>query len=288
MYNEINLIMPPVSVNRVNAVLDDTMKSLDPLKQQGVEAAEVVGKILSGLLTINRPARLKDLENSTGLASAKLHRYLVSMIRTGLISKSVDGSRYDFGLLSYRLGQFANHDQDLWNLLQPFFEDFVDQLQGDELGQAVGIGRWVGTGATMIRWFERDAPLSIRANPGVQLGVTTSATAKLLAAHLPAEVTRDLVKRELSQRGQKSLAAEKAVFSEYQDIVACGMACSIGARRRGLNALSTPLFDHSGQVIAAITVLGMAPHFEADLQGRAAQLLKQLGHQLSAQLGYKA
>jgi DNA-binding IclR family transcriptional regulator len=268
--------------------MDDFMQSQEAPKQQGVEAAEVVGQILDGLLKINRPARLKDLESSTGLASAKLHRYLVSMMRSGLISKSRDGNRYDFGLLAYRMGQFAHHDQELWDLLQPLVEEFVDQLQDDDLGQAVGIGRWVGNGATMVRWFERDAPLSIRANPGVQLGLTTSATAKLLAAYLPADVTRELVRRELLDRGQKSRTAEKEVFAEYAEIVANGMARSMGARRRGLNALSTPLFDHSGQVIAAITVLGMAPNFQADLQGRAANLLKQLGLQLSAQLGYRA
>lgn len=264
------------------------MKTLDPSKQQGVEAAEVVGKILEGLLKISRPARLKDLEVSTGLASAKLHRYLVSMMRSGLVSKTGDGNRYDFGLLAYRMGQFANHDQELWDLLQPNFEEFVGRLQDDDLGQAVGIGRWVGTGATMIRWFERDSPLSIRANPGVQLGVTTSATAKLLAAYLPIAETRDLVQRELSERGVHSQNAANDVFAEYADIVARGMACSIGARRRGLNALSTPLFNQSGQVIAAITVLGMAPNFQANLQSRAAKLLKQLGQQLSSQLGYRA
>jgi len=75
------------------------------VKQQGVDAAEVVGEIVQGMLQTSRPVRLKDLEMQTGIASAKLHRYLVSMMRSGLVTKSADGSRYDFGLLAYRIGQ---------------------------------------------------------------------------------------------------------------------------------------------------------------------------------------
>ncbi len=255
-------------------------------KQQGVEAAEVVSLILEGMLHIPRPVRLKDLEKQTGMAAAKLHRYLVSMVRGGLITKSVDGSRYDFGLLAYRIGQSATHDHNSWELLQPFFEEFIGQLRHDDLGQAVGIGRWVGNGATMVKWFERDSPLSIRSNPGVQLGVTTSATAKLLAAYLPAEITQPLVVRELKERDAYSAAQVKKVFQEYDRIVQSGIAHSIGARRTGLNALSTPLFDSTGQVVAAITILGMAPHFNAQLDGPAAELLKTLGQQMSTRLGF--
>ncbi len=256
-------------------------------RQQGVEAAQVVGTILEGMLNTSRPVRLKDLEKQTGIASAKLHRYLVSMLRTGLITKSVDASRYDFGLLAYRIGQSATHNPDVWELLKPDLEDFIGQLQDEDLGQALGIGRWIGTGATMVKWFERDSPLSIRSNPGVQLGVTTSATAKLLAAHLPPEVTHPLVLRELQDNGRGSNAQVKKIFSEYAQILDCGIANSMGARRTGLNALSTPLFDSSGQVVAAITVLGMAPHFNASLEGRAATLLKQLGQSLSGKLGFQ-
>ena len=255
-------------------------------KQQGVEAAEVVGVILEGLLQMPRPVRLKDLEKQTGMASAKLHRYLVSMVRGGLITKSVDGSRYDLGLLAYRIGQSATHSQDSWELLQPFLAEFMDQLQDDDLGQALGIGRWVGTGATMVKWFERDSPLSIRSKPGVQLGVTTSATAKLLAAYLPPEVIQPLVVRELKERDCYSAAQVKKVFQEYAQIIASGIAHSIGARRTGLNALSTPLFDGTGRVVAAITILGMAPSFEARVDGRAAALLKALGQDMSRKLGF--
>jgi len=286
-YNGINLRRQLNPVNRVFTLFCNEKKiQAMQVRQQGVDAAEVVGEIVQGMLKTSRPVRLKDLEMQTGIASAKLHRYLVSMMRSGLVTKSADGSRYDFGLLAYRIGQLATHDQDELDLLEPFFKEFIEQLQDDDLGQAVGIGRWVGTGATMVKWFERDSPLSIRPNPGTQLGITTSATAKLLAAYLPIEVTKPLVRRELKERDCFTNARFNSVFNDYANIVSAGVANSIGARRTGLNALSTPLFEKSGKVVAAITVLGMAPNFEARLDGRAAKLLIALGQELSLKLGF--
>jgi DNA-binding IclR family transcriptional regulator len=255
-------------------------------KPGGVETVEVVGTILQAMLRLPRPVRLKDLEADTGIASAKLHRYLVSMVRCGLVARESGGHRYDFGLLTYRMGQVTAQDANALALLEPHFEEFVARLGKPDLGQAVGIGQWVGRGATIVRWFESNAPLTIRTKPGVALSLTSSATAKLLAAYEPRSVTEPLVKQELQEQGRAGKAAVEAVYAEYESIRRDGIAWSLGARRRGLNALSVPLFDHEGQVIAAVTVLGMAPQFDAAPQGPAARLLRQLGKELSARMGH--
>jgi DNA-binding IclR family transcriptional regulator len=49
--------------------------------------------------------------------------------------------------------------------------------------------------------------------------------------------------------------------------------------------LSVPLLDHEAKVVAAVTVLGMAPQFDAKPASAAGKLLKQLGHELSSLLG---
>lgn len=255
-------------------------------EQQGVEAAETVGAILHGMLKMPRPMRLKALETATGIPSAKLHRYLVSMARSGLVSKQEAGSRYDFGLLAYRMGQAATHGQELLSFLEPYFEKFVAELSNPDLGQAVGIGQWVGNGPIIVKWFESNSPLSIRMKPGVKLSITASATAMLLAAYLPRPLTEPLVRAELLEKKMDTVKDMRRVYADYAAIRQRGIANSRGSRRAGLNALSVPLFDQSGQLIAAITMLGMAPSFDASLEGEAAQLLKKLGAELSLQMGY--
>jgi DNA-binding IclR family transcriptional regulator len=119
----------------------------------------------------------------------------------------------------------------------------------------------------------------------MQLGVTTSATAKLLAAYSAREVTEPLVRSELAERHMEPAEQTELVYREYAEIRARGIANSLGARRSGLNALSVPIFDHDGRVVVAVTALGMAPRFDADLAGTLARQMLALSEELSVQMG---
>jgi DNA-binding IclR family transcriptional regulator len=250
--------------------------------RQGIDAVEVAGAILQALLRAPRPARLKDLEIASGIASAKLHRYLVSMIRCGLVRRHHSNGRYDFGLLAHQVGQVAVRDNDVVAQMETRLAGF-----SREAGEVVGVAQWVGNGVTFVNWFESSPEFSIRLKPGMQLGITTSATGKLLAAHLDRAVTEPLVTAELSERQVHTAGAAERVYREYAEIRGRGIAHSLGARRSGLNALSVPVFDRDGEVAVAVTALGMAPRFDADIAGPLARRMLALARELSAQMGYQ-
>ena len=248
--------------------------------RQGVDAVEVAGAILQALLKGPRPARLKDLEAVTGLPAAKIHRYLVSMTRCGLVMRPPNGTRYDLGLLAHQLGQVAARDNNVVAKVEARLAEF-----SAELGEVIGVAQWVGDGVTFVNWFESSPEFSIRLKPGLHLGITTSATAKLFAAYLPREVSEPMVKDELG--GAKATASQiNAVYAEYAQIRAKGISKSLGARRTGLNALSVPIFDWSGNIVVAVTALGMAPRFKADIRSGTARKMLSLSVELSTQLGF--
>ena len=249
--------------------------------RQGIDAVEVAGAILQALLRAPRPARLKDLEIASGIASAKLHRYLVSMVRCGLVRRHEGSGRYDFGLLAHQVGQVAARDNDVVAQMEAQLAAF-----SHEVGEVIGVAQWVGNGVSFVNWFESSPEFSIRLKPGMQLGITTSATAKLFAAYLPREATEPLVQRELLERQPPAAETLERVYREYAEIRARGIAHSLGARRSGLNALSVPVLDREGQVVVAVTALGMAPRFDADVAGALARRMLALSWQLSAQMGY--
>ncbi len=262
-------------------MVKDIHSSSEPARQ-GIDAVEVAGAIMQALLRCPRPARLKDIEIATGIPSAKIHRYLVSMIRCGLVRRHGGSGRYDFGLLAHQVGQVVARDNDVVSQIEARLAQFSEQI-----GEVVGVAQWVGKGVTFVNWFESSPEFSIRLKPGMQLGVTTSATAKLLAAYLSREVTEALVRNELAESKTLSAGQVERVYKEYAEIRARQIANSLGARRSGLNALSVPVFDRDGQVVVAVTALGMAPRFDADVTGALAGQMLALSGELSAQMGYR-
>ena len=253
-------------------------------RRQGIDAVEVAGAILQALLRCPRPARLKDIEIATGIPSAKIHRYLVSMIRCGLVRRHGSSGRYDFGLLAHQVGQVVARDNDVVAQIEARLAQFSQQV-----GEVVGVAQWVGNGVAFVNWFESSPEFSIRLKPGMQLGVTTSATAKLLAAYLRARGHRTAgAKRTGGAPVRTRLRRSNGSTATMPKSAPAVIANSLGARRSGLNALSVPIFDRDGQVVVAVTALGMAPRFDADVAGPLAGQMLALAEELSAQMGYPA
>ena len=73
----------------------------------GVQSVEVGLALIKPLIGAGRPLPLKTIAEAAGLAPPKAHRYLVSLIRAGLIER-VSGSRYYvLGPLAVELGLAA-------------------------------------------------------------------------------------------------------------------------------------------------------------------------------------
>ena len=114
----------------------------DKTTRQGIDAVEVAGAILQALLRVPRPARLKDLEIATGIASAKippLSRQAPS--RCGLVRRHQSSGRYDFGLLAHQVGQVVARDNDVVAQTEARLARF-----SREVGEVIGVAQWVGNG----------------------------------------------------------------------------------------------------------------------------------------------
>ncbi|MGE4336523.1 MAG: IclR family transcriptional regulator [Pigmentiphaga sp.] len=255
-------------------------KTKDGSAQRGIDAIGVAGEILTGLLRVGKPARLIDLERATGIASAKLHRYLVSLIQCGLVRRTDEGNRYDFGLLAFQIGQRAIYSSDLETMIGP-----TVQACADEIGESMGIAQWAGTGVVITRWYETQDDLQIMLRPGAAMSLVSSASGKIFGAHLPGSTVSAAIQEALETESEDPKVRFVALQAEYARIRDQGIAQALSSRVKGINALSVPVFARDGSIVVGVTVLGNAATFDADSNGPIANRLKELGRTLSSQLG---
>lgn len=248
-------------------------------RANGVEAAEVVGTILRGMVALQPPCRLRDLEVATGIAAAKLHRYLVSMIATGLIRKSEDGSRYQFGLLAYSLAQAVQNATDFVSSIAPAAASLAQRV-----GESVGVALWISNSATVVRWFQGSNDLSVVLRPNARLGLTTSTTGSVFGAFLPREVTDQIVRQELASAPNGELTFD-GVLRQFAAVRKSGVAVGRGTRVRGINSLSAPIFDRDNRIAACVTILGPEARLDVGDGGEAYREIVEVCNSLSAQLG---
>ena len=162
-----------------------------------------------------------------------------------------------------------------------------------ETDKTVGLGVWGNLGPTLIWWVEARQPLDVRLRCGMVLPLLGSATGKVFAAfsapqltarYLDAEIaavqhipdapfnTRAAVEEHLALVRERRLGAiDDAIMTDINDL--------------GVNAVSAPVFDASGSIVLALTMMGAAVCFTPD--DPAVARLSDAARRLSVRLGYR-
>jgi DNA-binding IclR family transcriptional regulator len=256
-----------------------TKNSLE-LRRRGVGSVETAGIILSALVQCGGSARLKQLEESTGIHSATLHRYLLSLIETGLVWREPDSNRYTFGLLAFRIGGIASRDKDLVSKVAPILAEFSETI-----GETSAIGMWSAGGAYIAEWFGTKRMISIALNPGVSLSLTRTSTGMMLAACLPREITEPVIVKECAAGGRSAGRDIEDVYRELDRIGRAGICRVKGTHIPGITSLSLPVFDSNGNVAFVVSVVGSEGGMNSSVNGPIAEALLKLQQRLSRFIG---
>jgi DNA-binding IclR family transcriptional regulator len=228
-------------------------------ERQGIQSLEIGIRVYQTLATFDRPLALRELAAAVDLHPAKLHRYLVSLVRTGLVSQD-DSRRYSAA------GQArAMAAERMTSLCR-------------RIGETVFLSRWATNGPVILQVEEPPRPVSVRPTATGELPLCTSATGRAFAAHLPPDRLRTLVAAELPPRKRT------AYLRELEEVRRRGVARSLGERYPGLNSFSAPILDARGEAILALTAFGLESTFPAEWESRAPRLLKEAAGEIGRRL----
>ena len=248
-------------------------------EQQGVQSIEVGMALLRALAARGEPAHLKDLAADAAMAPAKAHRYLVSLIRSGMVEQDAASGRYRLGREALWLGLSALGGLDVMRL-----GDEVLEALRDEIDETVLLAVWGNKGPVVVRWAEAGRPVTTNIRPGSVMPMLNSSTGRTFAAFLPEALTAPLI-REETEENPDLAAGYDAVLAETR---ACGLGRVDGDLLPGIAALSAPVFDHQGEIAAVMSTLGHRSQFDASDDGATAAALRRAAGGLSARLGYRA
>lgn len=240
----------------------EALKQPEIERYSGVRSVDTAAEIMTALADACRPLSLTDLSERCGLAPAKAHRYLVSMVDTGIVKRRSSGL-YDLGPVAFRIGLAALARMDTVG-------HYGDLLPGlaDNLGVAALLCVWTSQGPTVTR-FERHVhhPVDLF-SPGTVLPLLDSATGQAFLNHLPERLTRPVLAMQL---GVDEAEAEPATYR--------GKACSDGMFRVASPGpvrrfcLARAILNKEGEARCVIKLLGPTKESVAEGSEAARMLL---------------
>jgi DNA-binding IclR family transcriptional regulator len=255
-------------------------------KRQGIRSLEIGIRLFQELHQLNRPATLTELSKLSRMPAAKVHRYCVSLIRTGLMQQDGRG-RYGVGPYGFHV----SHPHANLEHARTLAFDMLPVLVR-EIGETAFVSAWGQTGPFVVKVEDAPKPIAIRPNSRGDLPLWNSATGRAFAAFLPLEQLHPLIDAELGKQKVDEKLTIAAVISRratFHRLLAQvrkrKLARTTGERYPGLVSFAAPIFDRDGNVILALTSFGLATTLPSSWDGPVPVALKGAAQDLTRRIG---
>ena len=240
-------------------------------RRRGVDAVETGGRLLAVLADARAPLMLRDLAAAAGMAPAKAHRYLVSLIRIGLVRQLPDSGHYDSGALAIRLGRAGLGRSNALMLAR----ERLPSLR-DALGVSVALATWIDSRAVILDWLDARSLVAASLRTGASMPLTRSATDRAFAAFDRRPEVAAALAAELAANARAGI--EPADAEGFESVLRSarrhGLTRVSGDLVAGIDSLAAPVHGPGGELIMVVAVIGHSRSLDTTWEGEVARRLR--------------
>lgn len=252
--------------------------------KHGVQSVETCMHVLKAMLNGHRGMMLKEIAEAAGMPAAKVHRYLVSMIRTDLVEQDPNSSLYDLGPFALNVGLVA---ADRLDRIQFGLTEIAELC--NEINEATALATWTPDGPIVVRWERPRRPIAVSVITGTTLNMVTTSSGRIFGAYLPPSACRHLVAEQVKSPSLpdelRSLPAVEEIFAEIRRV---GVAVIDKHHLLpGLASVSVPVFNAQGEITLSMAAVGIQGSLDVSLDGPIIKALKASAERVSRKLGHK-
>jgi len=224
-----------------------------------------------------------ELAEALDLNRTTTYRLLTALESEGLIYRDEHSETFRLGSELVVLGSRALRANPLRSLAHPELvnltleseeSSWLDVLDGmytltlDEVRGKYLIGRASSVGA---RWPAH-----------------ACSTGKVLLAHADPMLVSELLGQELPRLTEKTIGSREALLLELARVRKLGYGIDVDELEIGHSSVSTPIFNHRGEGIAAISISGPSARLNPKKLVELSERLKASSTLISYQLGYRS
>jgi len=180
---------------------------------------------------------VSELARMQGAGRGTVHQQLSTLVEAGWVER-VEGGRYRLTLKATQIGHHALEQANLGERIRPALEALAAST-----GEAVSLGVLDGIDVLIVQRVESGQILRAGLGVGTHMPLSTSASGRVLLAFLPQTALDGLRLKGVAFPSEEAL--QKVRTSE--------VAVSVDEFIEGIAAVSAPLFDATGAVIAALS-----------------------------------
>ncbi|WLD93702.1 IclR family transcriptional regulator [Alkalihalobacillus sp. AL-G] len=244
-----------------------------------VRAVDRALEILNCFSSKKSQLSIGEICGITGLTKSTSFRLLASLEHKGFIEKDEKSHQYKLGVKLLELGNVVQESFNLRDSALPVMKDLAEKT-----GETVNVNIIQGHNRVCIEKIDGKHALRKVSEVGLLLPLYRGASGKLLLAFCEPDQIIEIL--NIAKDHQTPHDYINNLKIELFTIREKGYSTSVNERLDGTASVSAPIRDHTGNVIAGITISGPSIRFTDE---KIAQFIEDVigaGKSISSRLGY--
>ena len=192
---------------------------------------------------------ISALASRLGLAKSTVHRLATTLVEYDILEQNRETGKYRLGLALFELGTLVRRKMDAASASHNEITALAEST-----GETVQLALLDHLSVLYIRIRESKQAVRMSSSLGSRAPAHCTSVGKALLAYQPAELVDQIVANGLKRYTVNTITEPEALRAELASIRARGYAVDDEEIEVGLRCVAAPIRDHSGQVVAAISV----------------------------------
>jgi len=192
---------------------------------------------------------ISALASRLGLAKSTVHRLATTLVEYDMLEQNRETGKYRLGLAFFELGTLVRRKMDVTTEAQGEIHALADSS-----GETVQLAILDHLTVLYIRIRESRQAVRLSSGLGSRAPAHCTGVGKALLAFRPPEVVQQVIDNGLKRYTENTIVDADALRAELASIRSRGYAIDDEEIEVGLRCVAAPIRDHSGQVVAAISV----------------------------------
>lgn len=224
---------------------------------------------------------ISALAQRLGLAKSTVHRLATTLVEYDILEQNRETGKYRLGLALFELGTLVRRKMDVTNEAQAQIHALADLT-----GETVQLAILDHLSVLYIRVRESRQAVRMSQGLGSRAPAHCTSVGKALLAHQPVEVIQQVIENGLRRYTPNTITEGPALMEELATVRNRGYALDDEEIEQGLRCVAAPIRDHSGRVVAAISVAAPVQRMTKKTVQATVPSVMAAGEAISRRLGF--
>ncbi|MBN1318291.1 MAG: IclR family transcriptional regulator [Anaerolineales bacterium] len=242
-----------------------------------VRAVERATQILLSFDNEHPERGVSEIAEITGLHKATVHRIIMTLLNCGFLERAPAGEKFCLGLRVIELGLGALRRLGVRQIAYPYMQQLVERFEETCDLSIFDRGRIL-----YLEVVHSEHSLTIAARIGRRLPAYCTASGRVFLAFLPPEVVESVLAAPLTPCTGKTITSLALLREEIEATRQRGYALDDEEYEEGIRAVSAPIRDIDGNIIAALSIPGPVNRLTPSRIPEVAEALVETANTISA------